>query len=667
MEMLVFQDIVIIFGLAIFVLLVCNRFNLPAIVGFLLTGVLCGPHGLGLVAEMHLVEMLAEVGVIFLLFAIGVEFSLTKLARYKSAVLGGGSIQVVLTIGLVTGIALLHGFVPEKSLFMGFLAALSSTAIVLSLLQERAESGSPYGRFTTSVLIFQDLAIVPMMLITPILAGASEGIAGTVSLMLAKMVGVFLLVFACSRWVVPFVLSQVVRARSQVLFLTTTMALCFSIAWLTYAMGLSLSLGAFLAGIIVSDSEYSVNALGGILPFKDVFVSFFFVSVGMLLSLGFVASNLTLVIAATLAIVVLKGLAAWIAAVVMGFSGRSAVISGLQLAQVGEFSFILAGVGLGHGLMTEQSYQLFLAASVLTMLGTPFLVNAAPGIADMIMEIPWVRKWRVFCCRDLAEPLGRVLKDHIIISGFGLGGRTIARAAEVSGIPYLVLDVNADTVTQERKAGRTILYGDASFPEVLRHAGVERARVLAVTVSDAAGARRIVDVARRLNPVLHIIVRTRFHSEMRDLYDLGAAEVVPEDLESSMELFSRVLARYLVPCAEVERFSEVIRAEGYGTFMSDDAEPSPVIKFGRFSGMDLSVLSVNEDAPLNGASLEEAALRKEHGLTAVAIRRGEDMHMNPDGAFRLELGDQVYVFGERTTITGKTWLFAGAACKESEQ
>lgn len=663
--MSVFHDIVVIFVLAIFVLLVCNRFNLPAIVGFLLTGALCGPHGLGLVGEVHLVEVLAEVGVIFLLFCIGVEFSLEKLVRYKDAVFGGGSIQVLLTIALVAVLGLMYGFDPQKSVFLGFLAALSSTAIVLSLLQERAEGESPYGRFTTTVLIFQDLAVVPMMLLLPMMAGVSGSVTNTVLALAIKLAGVFLLVYVCSRWVVPFVLEQVVRTRSQVLFLTTTMGLCFSVASLTYSMGLSLSLGAFIAGAIVSDSEYSVNALGGILPFKDVFVSFFFVSVGMLLSLGFVASNPGLVLVVTLVILVLKALVAWVSAVVMGRSGHSAVISGLQLSQVGEFSFVLAGVGMSHGMITEQGYQLFLAASVLTMLATPFLFNVAPALADRAMKLPGLRNWAVFRRRDIAEPAGEKLKDHLIISGFGLGGRNIARAAEVAGIPYVVLDVNAETVTRERKAGRNIHYGDASLPEVLRHAEAEQARVLAITVSDAAGTRRIVDVAHRLNPALHIIVRTRFHSEMKDLYGLGAAEVVPEDLESSMELFSRVLARYLVPHAEVERFSEVIRAEGYGSFMENSGkEPSPLIKFGRFSDMDLTVLTVCEDAPLAGATLEQIALRKEHGLTAVAVMRGEELHRNPHGRFRLERGDQVYVFGLRKDITAKAWLFTQPVSEE---
>ncbi|WP_147818915.1 monovalent cation:proton antiporter family protein [Salidesulfovibrio onnuriiensis] len=665
MEMLVFQDIVTIFVLAIFVLLVCNRFNLPAIVGFLLTGTLCGPHGLGLVAEAHLVEMLAEVGVIFLMFAIGVEFSLEKLSRYKAAVLGGGSIQVLLTIALVTGLSLLRGLDFNRSVFLGFLAALSSTAIVLSLLQERAEADSPYGRFTTAVLIFQDLAIVPMMLIIPMLAGVSGSLTQTVLLLAAKMAGVFALVFVCSRWVVPFVLGQVVRTRSQVLFMTTTLGLCFSIAYLTYALGLSLSLGAFLAGVIVSESEYSVNALGGILPFKDVFVSFFFVSVGMLLSLGFVAAHPVLVLVATVVILALKALVAWLSSVIMGRSGRSAIISGLQLSQVGEFSFILASVGLGAGLIPEQGYQLFLAASVLTMLCTPFLFSLAPAVADRAMQWPWLRDRAVFRRKDIAEPSGEKLRDHLIISGFGLGGRNIARAAEVAGIPYVVLDVNAETVAREREAGRNILYGDASFEEVLHHADVEAARVLAITVSDAAGARRIVDLAQRINPSLHIIVRTRFHTEMRDLYDLGADEVVPEDLESSMELFSRVLARYLVPRAEVERFAEEIRAEGYGCFLEECHEPpSPLIKLGRFSDMDLSIFTICPQAPLDGRTLEEAALRKEHGLTAVAVMRGEELHRNPDGRFRLQREDQVYVFGERREITAKAWLFTRPVCEE---
>ena len=347
MEVPLLSDILIIFGLSIMVLFVFNRLRIPAIVGFLLTGVLAGPYGLGLIKAIHEVEVLAEIGVVLLLFTIGMEFSLEALLRIRKSILLGGCLQVLLTILVTFVLASLQiGCTFGESLFIGFLVSLSSTAIVLKLLQEKAEMDSPHGQTSLAILIFQDLIVIPMMLFTPLLAGMGGEIGQSLLILFAKGAGVIVLVILSAKWIVPQLLYQIARTRSRELFLLTVVVLCFAIAWLTSSVGLSLALGAFLAGLIISESEYSHQALGNILPFRDVFTSFFFVSVGMLLDVGFVVENLLSVLTIVLIILTVKTITAGFTTVLLGFPLRTALLVGLTLAQLGEFSFILARSGL---------------------------------------------------------------------------------------------------------------------------------------------------------------------------------------------------------------------------------------------------------------------------------------------------------------------------------
>ncbi|NMC48446.1 MAG: potassium transporter KefB, partial [Desulfovibrio sp.] len=351
MDFSLLKEIVVVFCLSIGVIFLCHKIRVPAIVGFLLTGVLAGPHGLGLVSSVHEVETVAEIGVILLLFTIGLELSVSELVKLKKPVFLGGSTQVLLTILAFAGAGVWLGLSTGQAVFAGFLTALSSTAIVLKLLQERAEVESPHGRITLSILIFQDLIIVPMMLLVPFLSGQSQAEGSALVLMTVKGFGVVALVFFLARKIVPRVLAAVMRTRSRELFLLTTLGICMSVAFLTASLGLSLSLGAFLAGLIMSESEYSLSALEGILPFRDVFTSLFFVSVGMLLNTAYFFSHADTVLAVTAAVLALKTAIAAAAARILGYPLRPAVLVGLCICQVGEFSFILAKTGLSQNLI----------------------------------------------------------------------------------------------------------------------------------------------------------------------------------------------------------------------------------------------------------------------------------------------------------------------------
>lgn len=658
MEIPLLGDILMIFALSVLVLLACARFRIPAVVGFLLTGILAGPNGLGLVRAVHEVKTLAEVGVILLLFAIGLEFSLKELLEIRKSVLLGGFLQVLFALALASGLVWQAGRAWNEAVFAGFLVSLSSTAIVLKLFQERAESEAPHGRVGLGILIFQDLIVVPMMLVTPLLAGA-EGKAGTGLWVLLKGLGVVVLVVVGAKWAVPALLFQVARTRSREIFLLTVIALCFAVAWLTSSIGLSLALGAFLAGLVLSESDYSMQALGNILPFRDVFVSFFFVSIGMLLDLEFLQSHPAVVFGVVVAVIALKVLAGAAAVLLLGFPLRTAVMVGLALAQVGEFSFILAGVGIEHGLMDRRGYQILLDTAILSMGLTPFLIAGAQRVADAVSRLPLPARWKYGTVETATIPPG-AMQDHLIIVGFGVNGRNLARAARVAGIPYVIIEMNPDTVRLEKAMGTPILFGDAGQEMVLRHAGIETARVLVVAVSDPAATRRIVRLARAWNPKVHLIARTRFVQEVKPLYELGADEVVPEEFETSVEIFTLVLRKYLVPRQEIEKLISEVRADGYQMLRSPSWEAVSLADIRlNLPDAEIATLRVCRGAPADGKTLGQIELRKKHGVSILAIRRGEKMISNPDAETAIQGGDVVVALGHPSRIASVIDLFHG--------
>jgi len=645
MEIPLLNDIVIIFGLSIAILFICHRLRVPTIVGFLLTGILAGPYGLGLVKAVHEVEILAEVGVVLLLFTIGIEFSLERLLQIKKSVLMGGSIQVLLTLLVTFVIARQLGQPIGESIFIGFLISLSSTAIVLKLIQERAEVDSPHGRTTLGILIFQDIIIVPMILFAPLLAGATGDLGESVLVLIAKGIGIIGLVFVSAKWIVPQVLYQIARTRSQELFLLSIVVICLAVAWITSSAGLSLALGAFLAGLIISESEYSHHALGNILPFRDVFTSFFFVSIGMLLDVGFLFRQPGTIVLIALGVLVLKSIIASFATVLLGFPLRTSILVGLALGQVGEFSFILSKTGVEHGLLAGNIYQMFLAVSVLSMAATPFIITLAPRIADIMLRLP-LPKRLISGFYPVSEIKVENKKHHLIIIGFGVNGRNVARAARVSGIPYAIIEMNPETVRSEQAQGEPIYYGDSTQESVLQHANIKDARIVVAAINDPTATRRITEIIRRLNPEVHLIVRTRYLQEVKPLYELGADEVIPEEFETSVEIFTRVLAKYFIPRDEIERLVAEVRSDGYEMFRSLSKESSSFsdLKL-HLPDVEISTLRVAERSPLVGKSLAEIELRKKYGVTVLAIRRDSQILSNPNVNMPFCANDMLFVLG----------------------
>jgi monovalent cation:H+ antiporter-2, CPA2 family len=655
MQPSILSSTVIIFGLSIAVLLVCYRLKIPTIVGFLLTGVLCGPSGFGLVGATAEVETLAQIGVVLLLFSIGLEFSLNNLLQIRRTILIGGTLQVALTIGFVTLISWHFGKSLPESVFIGFLLSLSSTAIVLKRLQEKAEVESPHGRTSLGILIFQDIVVVPMMLVLPLLSG-TEGVAAgqSVIILFVKILGIIVAMAVLTKWIVPWILFRVAKTKSSELFLLAVIVICFSIAWLTSSTGLSLALGAFLAGLVLSESEYGNQALGSILPFKDVFTSLFFISIGMLFDGAFFLHHPVLILSLTLAVLVLKVVIASLVPAVLGFPLRTMVLTGLSLGQVGEFSFILSTAGMAVGLLDKNTYQLFLGVSILTMAATPFVMAAGPWLADRLLSLPLPKRLTAgLQSSDFMEKTleRQKLNDHLIVVGFGINGRNVARAARAMGIPYVVTEMNPETVRREKAAGEPIIYGDASQEAVLQHVDIRNARVVVVGIPDPIATRRVVETARKLNATVHIIARTRFFQETARLYELGASDVIPEEFETSVEIFTRVLVKYLVSPEVIEMFVAEVRSDSYQMFRNISKAKATFsdLKFA-LPDVEVNMAWVGEGSLLAGKSLSEIRLRGEFGITLLAVRRGSEVISNPDSSIVLADGDILVILGKPQDI-----------------
>lgn len=552
---------------AVVVVGVLVRIRLPTIAGLILAGAIAGPSGLGLVRDRHSLDTLAEVGVALLLFAVGVEFSLRRLARIARIVILGGALQVGLTTLAVTLPAWGFGEEMSRAVFFGFVLALSSTAIVLKALGDRGETDSPHGRFIVGVLIFQDLAVVFMMLLIPTLrvpAGGVEGegleraniwieIAGATARATAIVAATLLL----SRAVIPRLFRFVAGGRSRELFLLAVAAVLAATAWVSSLAGLSMALGAFLAGLMLADTEYRHRALGDIIPFRDLLTSLFFLSLGMMADVGVIAREPFAVAAIVLFLVFGKGVIAMLAAVAMRFPARVAWLAGAGLAQFSEFGFVLLGVGVGVGLAGPDEIRVLVAGGVLSMLVTPLVMKVAPHISagqgllrplERLLGVRGIDEVELGAIQPpfplhSDRPGASAIRDHVVVVGYGVAGRVVSQALLEARIPYVVLELNAETVRVASGAGEPVFYADAAQPEALRHARLQDARALVLLINDPDAVNRIVAVARERAPRVPVFVRTRYLADRSYLETLGAAEVVVDEVEAGIEVLVRVLRR----------------------------------------------------------------------------------------------------------------------------
>jgi CPA2 family monovalent cation:H+ antiporter-2 len=543
-----------------------HRLRVTPIVSFLAAGALIGPHALGLVEDPALIEAAAEVGVILLLFTIGIEFSLAKLARIRRLVFIGGGVQVGLTALLVTGLLGLAGVGWRAGLFTGFLVALSSTAIVMKLLMDRGEATTETGRASLGILIFQDLAVVAMVLLVPMLGaagGSPRGLLGP----LAKAAVIVGLVLVVARRLMPKVLEAVARTCSQEIFLLTVVAICFGTAWLTSLAGVSLSLGAFLAGLVVSESRFSAIVFGEVLPLQILFSATFFVSIGLLLDLEFLVGHPLAILAAVGGVLAVKLLATGLSLKVQGYAAGAAASTALLLAQVGEFSFVLERAGRAAGLYPagreDGGPQTFIATTVVLMMATPILAGLGDRLRRRGAGKPEAEGVAAPDAPDAPEAEAGAparLADHVLVAGYGEAGRGLAAALDRRAIPYLILTLSPGGAREAEAGDRRVLRGNYTRRHELSRAGVQGARLLVVADDDLPTTRRVVGAARALNPDLQVIARTRSASEIPALRAAGASAVVAEDQESLARLLADVLAAYGIDPASIRDDQEALRS-----------------------------------------------------------------------------------------------------------
>jgi CPA2 family monovalent cation:H+ antiporter-2 len=642
-----FTGVVVVFLIAVLLLIILYRVRIPSVVAFLIAGFLAGPSGLGLITNEESISFFAELGVIFLLFTIGLEFSVSRIIKSRRYVLVGGLVQVVSTIIVwtalmhITGMDFLHAF------FWGMLISLSSTAIVMKVLADRMEVDSPHGRATLGILIFQDLIVIPMVMITPVLAGTTDTDISLAKLLIGSFV-IIAVVYIASKYVVPALLLHAARLKNREMFLFIVIGTCLIVAYITSEFGLSMALGAFLAGIIISESEYSTHAMSSILPFRDLFTSFFFISIGMIFNFQFFMQNPLVIGELVLLVVGVKYATGTLASLLAGLPPRACVMTGISLAQVGEFSFVLATTGASLGFLAQDSFQLFLDVSIVTMGIAPLLMGLSGKIA-VPLSTPL---HRIVPDRNHAqETIEPGSEDHIIIVGYGLNGRNVARSADIAGVPYRIIEMNPDTVRDEKAKGKPIMFGDAAQGEVLKKAGIAKARVLVIVVNDPFGTQQIVQTARMLNPAIHIIVRTRYMGEVSTLMELGADEVIPEEFETAVEIFTRILYTYLIPTSEIEHLVSEIRAGGYQMLRSVN---TPSYSFDNLRvlvpDVEIRTIRINDDSPYAGKLLKDTMIRSEYQVSIVAIRRDQQMIISPGGEEQLISGDLVMVLGSPDNI-----------------
>jgi monovalent cation:H+ antiporter-2, CPA2 family len=640
------RDAVVVLAASIAVLLVCARFRIPSVVGFLLTGVLIGPSGLALVQRSEQVELFAEIGVVFLLFSIGLEFSLERLRQIRRFFFTGGALQTSLTTVGVALLAFLAAQPMSRAVFLGFLAALSSTAIVLKLYADRRELDAPQGKIAIGILLFQDFLIVPMIVLTPVLGGAVQASAAAVAGRFAVSLLAIALVFVVARYLMPRLLFLMVRTRVREVMVLGALLVCLGMAWLTESFQFSLALGAFIAGIIISESEYSHQVVAEVTPFRDVFNSLFFISIGMLLDARFALENAAAVVGLAAAILVVKTLAAGAAVALLGFPRRIVVITGLSLAQVGEFSFVLLKVGQTHDLVGPVLYQTFIAASILTMLATPGLMSLAPRLGVLSLRKGTAAAGEVV-------PSAGAPRNHVVVVGLGTNGRNLSRVLRSAGISYVSVELNPEVVRQTRAEGEPVLYGDVTRREILESAGIASAGVAVFAISDLEAVRLAIRYARELNPGVHIIVRTRLVGDIDDLLRRGADEVVAEEFETSIEIFTRVLRYYRIPRNVIQAETRVLRGESYRMLREPSVEAgSPEALMDILSAGTTDVFRLGPEAFGVGSTIGELDLRRRTGTTIIAVVRGERSITSPMPDLRLEAGDDLVLMGSHAALDG---------------
>ena len=652
----ILQDIVIILLSAIVIIVISGKLKIPSVVGFLLTGLAIGPYSTGFIKNTHDIEILAEIGVVLMMFIIGIEFSIKKLNRIRKLITIGGGGQVILTIISVVAVSFLFEFSFTTAVFFGFLVSLSSTAIVLKLLQDRRQIDSPHGKIELGILLFQDLCVVPMVILTPILALRGDMDIPSALLRIGIAFAAINVIFFTARKLMPYALNVIVRTRLKEIFIIASLFLCLGMAFLTNYLGLSLALGAFIAGLIISESRYSHQVIADILPFKETFNSVFFISIGMLMDLNYVAQKIPLVLSLGFGIFLIKSSIIYILVIALKYPIRVAVISAMGLAQVGEFSFILAKLGLQYSLISNEIFQAFLSSSILTMIFTPFAFNLSPKAAVRLEEGRMFRPLARLAAKGgaaaAAEEVDVQIENHVIIVGYGLNGRNLARVLKKRKIRYAIIELNPDTVKEAAERGEYVVYGDATREKILEEAGILRAKVVTFAISDPLVIDHAVAIARDLNPNVYIIARTKYVSEIDRLYELGADMVFAEEYETSIEILARVMMSYGFSQESISREINELHRQRYAEIRSKREEKKLEERIHQVIHEEISIdsFTISRKCSAENKSIAELDIRAKTGATIISVVRSKENFSNPAPDFKLREGDVVILMGTHEQV-----------------
>ena len=651
-----FIDVLIIFSLSIPVVLLCRKLQIPVVVGFLISGIIINPSSEFFnIMNQDNVKALADIGVICLLFSIGLEFSFKQVKEMRNALLIGGTAQVCLTIvvwALIFAVFYHEGW--KTAIFYGCVLSLSSTALVLSFLQKNGDISLPYGKMSLTILIYQDIASVLMVILFPLLGdGGGLSIGSMLSSLAVKLLVLVAFSFVCYKWVVPKLLYSVAKTQSRELFMITILFIFFLFVAFSSYLGISSALGAFISGMIIAESPYNHRALGGIMPFKDVFTSIFFVSIGIMLDLEFVLSHIFYLLLVAVLVLIVKFVVAAFSVGLLKCSFKTAFLTGLALSQIGEFSFVLFNMGLNMNLISSETLNYLIGTAILTMVLTPFILQAAPSIYDRFAALVGISSGKEVreeggdgSVDEASGEAGASGKSgHVVIIGFGVVGRRVAFGARMAGLEYCVIEANPDTVRNETKNGVSIIYGDASQEAVLEAAGVPKASVVALTVPGSQSTSVMTDLIKRMNPDVNLIVRTRFESGMEGLADMGASYVVSDEKETSFEMLARILQLAMVPRNNIRSILDAqISRDAQSLAMNKEAAT-------KFVGHYLSNIIVTKNSPIVGKSLTEVDFRKKYGLMVVTVKKkGGGESIFPDPEEKIMPGDALLLFGTRSSV-----------------
>lgn len=650
MELL--KDFIIVFLSSVILLVILSKLKIPSIIGFLLTGIILGQAGLGIVNANNEIEVLSEVGVMLLMFTIGLEFSLGKFKEMKREVLLFGGIQVFFTLILSIILAFFTSFTTAEKIFAGFLIPLSSTAIVLKIIQDRGSLHSPSGKIMIGVLLFQDLCVVPLIILTPILAslGNIDGLA--ISLQLIKSFALIVIILAVSKYILPKIFDFVVSSKVNELFMVLVLGLCFGLALLTNHLGFSAALGAFIAGMVLAESDFLHQIEADVKPLRTIFLSIFFITVGMLLNIDYVLANPLKITVFLSVILIIKLLVIFFSLFAFRIPLNNALLIGLGLAQIGEFSFMLLNIALPIHIISEDFYQLFLSVSVISMLITPFLmqlgyrISKENSLKKNIME----RK--------------EAMQKHVIIAGFGINGINLSKIFKTLNIPYKIIEINPNTVKKYKRAGENIVYGDITQQDNLKRIGIEQAEMIIIAISDAVATSTAVKISRSLNPEIEIIVRSEFITQIEALYKVGANTVISQDFEASLEISSYVLKHYGIAESIIKLKSDQLRKRHYKFFSKHTEGSETHLKLAELA----SVYFLNYgyyvlgNANLVGNKFSEIEFKLEESVESaqlIGLIRGKNILKENVSDFTLEPTDTLLIYSRQEKMDAAVeWLNA---------